>query len=577
MTGARASALPLGAIALAWVLPAAAQSPTPVGSVTDSARVSIVNVEVQVTDRTGRAVPGLTAADFQLFEDGKAVALTNFYVGDGFAAPAEPAPGPTAAALTSTAVPSQTLTETQALHLVVLVDGLNIGNVSRNVAIDAIAAAIESRLRQGDDVLIASFDRTLRIRCPLTTNVKGAAAALRAIKKEGSEGQFFATDRIQLLDRMLMVEPRGPEDQRAIREDKLLDTEVTIQKLWALEQDLFESAGQLVDSLAGLSGRKALLFVSEGLPTQVGRAVFDELAARFVTTISGSVPVQVPSEVDRTRYNLNAQLSSLGVRANAGRVTFYPVDARLYRGLGAVDAETLQPAADFAAASMDSIDKSLSLLGFAKATGGEVLYSTMRLDEQLGAVLDGLDSFYSLGFSPSHTGDWKYHRLEVKVRREGLRLRYREGYLDKPEAVRQTDRTAAALLRGGYANPLGLEAEVGPAVHGRGKTLKIPLTVSLPARGISLLPDQEGLSGKLVFSVASKDMQGRHSEPFSREFVIPVPPEQAVAIRSQRLVFTFDVVLREGEYALAITARDEIGQIESTVTLAVTALAPTAS
>ena len=41
--------------------------------------VNVVNVEVFVTDKQGNPVTGLTAADFEIFEDKRPVALTNFY------------------------------------------------------------------------------------------------------------------------------------------------------------------------------------------------------------------------------------------------------------------------------------------------------------------------------------------------------------------------------------------------------------------------------------------------------------------------------------------------------------------
>src|SRR5947209_2836247 len=46
---------------------------------TEVVDVSVVNVDVYVTDRQGKRVPGLAKNDFEMFEDGKPVAITNFY------------------------------------------------------------------------------------------------------------------------------------------------------------------------------------------------------------------------------------------------------------------------------------------------------------------------------------------------------------------------------------------------------------------------------------------------------------------------------------------------------------------
>src|SRR3954452_12875404 len=42
--------------------------------------VSVVNVDVTVTDRHGQPVAGLTRNDFEIFEDGKPQTITNFYL-----------------------------------------------------------------------------------------------------------------------------------------------------------------------------------------------------------------------------------------------------------------------------------------------------------------------------------------------------------------------------------------------------------------------------------------------------------------------------------------------------------------
>ena len=61
----------------AWLLIIA----TPLASqprIGETIEVSIVNVDVVVTDRSGKPVRGLTAADFDVKDDGKAQRITNF-------------------------------------------------------------------------------------------------------------------------------------------------------------------------------------------------------------------------------------------------------------------------------------------------------------------------------------------------------------------------------------------------------------------------------------------------------------------------------------------------------------------
>src|SRR5712671_1576615 len=60
-------------------------SPTPVAApppLVEKIEVSVVNVDVTVTDRHGLPVPGLTRDDFEILEDGKPQPISNFYAVD---------------------------------------------------------------------------------------------------------------------------------------------------------------------------------------------------------------------------------------------------------------------------------------------------------------------------------------------------------------------------------------------------------------------------------------------------------------------------------------------------------------
>ena len=86
-------------IKLAWlltvllgVLPAVAQESSQQeaaevseeGAYLETVDVNIVNVDVFVTDKAGNPITGLTVDDFELYEDGKPIAITNFYILESF-------------------------------------------------------------------------------------------------------------------------------------------------------------------------------------------------------------------------------------------------------------------------------------------------------------------------------------------------------------------------------------------------------------------------------------------------------------------------------------------------------------
>lgn len=538
-------------------------TPTPAASVTESVQVNVVNVDVLVTDRGGKPVTGLTAADFVLFEDGKPVQITNFYSTET----RRPGPAADATAAGGAAPSAVPADDEQVLHLVVVIDGLNLDMAGAQLALEALANVIETHLRPGDDVMIASFQRALRIDQPLSEDLQAAAAKLRELKRLGPQSGLIRMAQAGIFNRMSSGTGMSDRANEVATAGLLMDIEAAAEEEKALQTLLLESTGRLVDSLAGLQGRKALILVSNGIPREVGAGLFREFEARYPNLIS---PI-----TNQGRYGMVRYFNELGARANAGRVTFYPISAQAFRGLDGMDPSMREIEAAPGGRALAAGEMELSLFSVAAATGGKVLPNSGLLEEKLVETVENVDASYSLGYSPAHVGDGRYHRFKVEVKREGVKVRHREGYLDKPAEERVADRTAAALLRAGRTNPLGLQASTSPAVHQHGKVFRVPLTVTLPGSVVTLLPSRKGLEGKVSVLVAGRDSLGRQAEVHRETFPIPVPEERVEELKRENLVFTFDVLVRQGQSTLAVTARDEHGGGESTVTLVVEALPKT--
>ena len=77
----------------------------------------------------------------------------------------------------------------------------------------------------------------------------------------------------------------------------------------------------MVETLAGLPGRKAILYVSDGLSMRPGEDIFYALDERFRNTGQGSSLMEIH------RYDMTRDYQRLTAKANANRVTFYTLDA----------------------------------------------------------------------------------------------------------------------------------------------------------------------------------------------------------------------------------------------------------
>ena len=50
-----------------------------IAQISETIEVRVTNIDVVVTDKSGKRVMGLTRDEFEVFENGRAQALTNFY------------------------------------------------------------------------------------------------------------------------------------------------------------------------------------------------------------------------------------------------------------------------------------------------------------------------------------------------------------------------------------------------------------------------------------------------------------------------------------------------------------------
>jgi hypothetical protein len=179
--------------------------------------------------------------------------------------------------------------------------------------------------------------------------------------------------------------------------------------------------------------------------------------------------------------------------------------------------------------------------------------------------VDDIESTYRLAYSPDHPSDGKYHRIEVRVTRRGVKLRHREGYLDTSADQRLWDRLAAALRFGAEDNPMGIELTVEQARPLSEDRFLLPLQVRVPLNRLALVPDASGrhhvCRARLLVITAGAD--GRTAGV--KEFPVSFEVDAGRVASSEWIVYAHDVHLTvgPGEQEVAIGLWDEVGKMGS--------------
>ncbi len=402
---------------------------------------NLVRVDVTVLDHQGLPVTSLTADDFEVEEDGvpQAVQTFKFVSADG----QPPAGDDTSLAIRSPQHAAAEAARDEVRVFLIFWDEYHIGRFASAIqARKALDTFVGSAFSPTD--LVALMDPLLptdAIR--FTRDHRGLLPVIH--KLEGRFGLYVPT--------RSAIE----EAQLGSREIVRLRSEVTISAL--------KAAASYLGSLR--EGRKAIIFVSEGLPG-----------------------------LGLDAYSL---LQDLVQSANNNNTAIYTVDPRGLMG----------GASDF-------------LRMIAENTGAEAIVNTNTPERAMRHAITDASAFYLIGYAPvKNELDGKFHQIKVRVKPRGLDVRARRGYWAPRVAdVERAKREAAIEAPVEMTAALGTLSASRPertvdvwAGISRGADGGAELTVAWTPRGRQLSP----LSGRVSVVAQSSGAKQTGEAPLSAQ------------------------------------------------------------
>jgi VWFA-related protein len=516
----------------------------------DVMTVDVVNVDVFVTDKDGNAITDLTRDDFEIFEDGRPVAITNFYAVNESSRAVQPrvAPAPPGAPPVPGVPQAEPLPEDQKLYLIVYIDNFNIRPFNRNRVFRRLREFLSSTVQTTDKVMLVTYNRSFKERVPFTSDPTVVNSALFELEKETGYGVHRDSERQDVLRRIDEAESASSAiaHVRSYAGSYYNDTMFTVDAL-----------KQMVSSLGGLPGRKALLYVSDGIPLIPAEDIYMLVQEKFQDS---------SFQLQSREWDVSRRYQELAAQANSNRVTFYTIDAGGLRTMSSASVETDKAGASAFIDSQNTYNLQAPLLQLAEATGGRAIINTNDVGDDLLEIAADLRTYYSLGYQPAHAGDGRYHRIEVKAKRRGLRVRHRAGYRDKGLEQRMSDGTLAALLFGEVGNPLGIGVEFGAATARDDGNSLVPIHVRIPLDKITLVPQAGQHEARLRVFVAAADEEGGMSPVQNTPLPIKIPEADIVTAKQSAWGYDLTLLMRPGAHRVAVGLRDELGGVSSYAT-----------
>jgi VWFA-related protein len=572
-------------VALASVLftaPLFAQQPAPAPSFGETIEVRVVNVDVMVTDRNGKPVTGLTKDDFDLFEGGKKLEITNFAQMSG---PAQTAtlPPSVSGAPPQAAAPATGDQDARSRKVVLFIDNssLQAGNRARvlRAAKDFVARAI----RGTDQVMIVTWNPGLHVDVPFTNDVAVANAALEQMTATVSLGgaaerelQEVEHEIANTIGDYAIARPetqldQGRSGQPAPKPKPPVSRAIVHAQAYVMRQaheqrEVVEALKSVIATIRSVEGRKAVVFITEQFDQNPGHRIFDFLE-QIKDKFDGGQSVNYLAEAQK--YREPEMINSIAALANGSGVALYPVHA------GGLGADTGSNAADQTSftyntpsAMANAMNESFpAMQQLAAATGGVALIGTSNYALGFARVAEDLTSYYSLGFRTTGPRKDTVWSLTAKLKNpRGLVLRMRPQYIEKSPTSEMNDTVSANLFFPIAHNDLGVKLSAGTAQPGaQAGQISVPLDIKVPTSTLTLLPEGTDLSGRFSIYVAFVQATGATSKVTRQEQQVRFPADSLK--RRKELTVRTMIAMDDKVDAVSVGVMDEASKATGFATL----------
>lgn len=551
----------------------------------ETIEVQVVNVEVIVTDRQGEPVTGLTREDFEVYEDGRQVELTNFFAVEGRSTVL--APG-------ETEEDSLPAPATRNLSLVVFIDNLNTRPENRNLIFGNLEEYLRANLDPRDRVMLVAMGGVVEVIEAFTNDVDQLKESLDRMSKEVGQHVRDEVDHRTLLRRMQQARmPPSPaqggpildlgglrdfEDAQVEAIRLANDIRFLAERRYRKVQVATEALAHFTDTLAGLRGRKAVLYVSDGLALRAA----DSMAQGWLNKFEAWAAAQDAAAAlgalrDMETLALSSELDAgdlfdrLVTHASNNGVAFYTISNSSRASPRGVSAEFGAPGTahgqgpmspDVVALETQSLES--SLLRMAGGTGGLTFTGTANVAGLLDRMIGDFETFYSLGYSPPAGRDGQPHRVEVKVKRGGLDARHLGSYRLKDPLAELQDRTLSALHYGIVDNGFAMRLDPGRQVRSGRKSYQVPIWLKIPFHKLVLLPQEGFHVAQLSVFVVARDLKGGVS-PFQQiQLPIRVPDADLEQAMMSAATYPIQLEMQQGWQRVSVGVRDHLGRLDAT-------------
>jgi VWFA-related protein len=567
------------------------QAPTP--DVTFQIEVNYVDVDVVVTDEQDRFVTGLTRDDFEVFEDGRPQKV------DTFSMVEIPVEKPADLVVEGRPVVVDTKTNRKPFDgrvYVIVLDDINVSAMRSLPVKDAARRFVREHMGANDLAAVVYTSGRKDASQEFTTN---RALVTSAIDKFlGQRMRSLSLDRLDTYYQRIAYgynqgstpDPNTGQinTQDSAGHGRVSDPTELERGFRAVSVlDTLKNTAEFLGSVRGR--RKAVLFFSEGLDYPI-RDVFGAHDATVV--------IRATQDAISMAARANVNFYTIDPRGLAGMTTDFMESAGLASGAGSPGPVLLVPGTNAPASGITgasgvfSVQDELlqefrqsqdTLRELAEQTGGLAAVNTNNVTPAFERIVDANSRYYVLGYyPPTHQRDGRFHKIEVRVKRPGVRVEARRGYASPRgrtaderkrdeasrlarEARRPDGRRTSTPLTGAMTSPMqqsGLTFSVHAAAFKHtAAEASIALAIEIDGSRIPYgAPNEKGLvANKIELSYFGLNEQGKALQAAWSELDLTLRPETRDRVMAHGVRANPRLSLAPGRYQIRIGARESVG------------------
>ena len=521
----------------------------PGGKATIRSTVSLVEIDVQITNRDGKPVKGLKQEQFTVTEDGKPQKISTFEYNDieriETAGKGEEAP---------ITVPVGTVTSPEEIKAVVrdhrmIVLFFDLTSLQAEDLLRSTRAAqkyLQEQMTPADLVAVVAFGNTLKVVANFTNDRDLLKQSVDALVPGHEAALSQLADAATAADgETAVTEDTGAAFTADDTEFNIFNTD---RKLAAVEA--------LCEVLEAIPGKKSIIQFTSGI-TQTG---------------------------EENRSELIAATNS----ANRSNVSIYSVDSRgLLTATPGGDASTgasggtaMFTGATVISQSQSRQDSRDTLATLAGDTGGRTFFDVGDFGKVFQSVQNDTSGYYLVGYySTNAANDGAWRRVHVKVDQlpAGVHVRAREGYYAAKNFGVFTTEDRERQLEQAFQSETP-EVELPLAVETAEFRLNanqvfVPISAKLAPSALQWAQKRGSRETAFDFAAEVRDAKSNRVVGALRDTItVKIGTEHFQDIQQHALVYQGGMILAPGEYKLKFLARENesgrIGTFEQKISLA---------